>query len=361
MLRATRRRWFTAMASTVVLVGLAAGCTAPSQQRATATKRVMGAGFSFDGDIIGMTAAQRNADLDRAKAMGATWVRLPFNWSTLQMHGRGTYNWAPGDALVAAANARGLKIDAVVSYAPGWARPAGSAETAPPSNAADYGSFLGAAAARYSKMGVHTWEIWNEPNLFTMWAPRPDVAKYTSLLKAAYPRIKAADPYATVLTGGTSPAYDAPDGSQQLPLTWLKGIYRNGGKGYFDAVAHHPSTFPYSSYASGDWNSFQQSRNLYAYMQLQGDGNKKVWATEIGFPTGTHNRAVTETMQGERFAESLSAWRNFSFAGPVFLYQVRDNGDNQGDVYQTFGMYRHDGRAKASVPRVTQAMNAMKQ
>jgi hypothetical protein len=96
-------------------------------------------------------------------------------------------------------------------------------------------------------------------------------------------------------------------------------------------------------------------------MQSQGDGGKKIWATELGFPTGTHNRAVTESMQGERFAESLNAWRSFGFAGPVFLYQVRDNGTNQGDVYQTFGLYRYDNRAKASVPRVTQAMNAMKQ
>src|SRR3954462_9664050 len=145
-MRATRRRWFTAIASAVVILGLSAGCTeAVQQQIAAAQKRNVYAGFSFDGDIIGLPANVRNADLDRAKAMGATWVRLPFNWSTLQMHGRGTYNWAPGDALVAAANARGLKIDGFVSSARTWAPPAGSRVPTPPNSAADYGAFLGAA------------------------------------------------------------------------------------------------------------------------------------------------------------------------------------------------------------------------
>src|SRR4051794_15082524 len=159
MPRAKRRLSLSAMIATTALA-LVAGCTAPqAQQRPPGGVASKGAGFSFDGDIIGMSPAQRNADLDRARAMGATWVRLPFNWSTLQMHGRGTYNWGPADALVAAAKARGFRIDAVVSYAPSWARPAGSKMTTPPSNPADYGNFLGAAARRYAPMGVHTWEI----------------------------------------------------------------------------------------------------------------------------------------------------------------------------------------------------------
>src|SRR4051794_35466894 len=38
-------------------------------------------GFSFDGDLLGIPVSQRNADFDRIKAMGGTWVRVPFNWS----------------------------------------------------------------------------------------------------------------------------------------------------------------------------------------------------------------------------------------------------------------------------------------
>jgi hypothetical protein len=314
----------------------------------------------LDGSIIGKPAAERNADLDRARAMGATWVRLALNWSTLQMHGRGTYNWAPADAVIGAASARGLRVIGVVSYTPGWARPAGTPATYPPSNPADYGSFLGAAARRYAPLGVHTWEIWNEPNLWTMFAPRPDVAKYTALLKAAYPAIKAADRGATVITGGMSPAYDAPDGSQVHPITWQRGIYQHGGKNYFDSVGLHPSSFPYSSNTNESWNPFMQAKTLYSMMQSQGDGFKKIWATEIGFPTGTHDRAVSEAEQGYRFAESIDAWSRYGFRGPIMLYEVRDSGPNTNDVYQMFGLYTSGGRAKASVPIVTKKLNSLR-
>jgi hypothetical protein len=346
---------FTALTVLVATVVLAAAC-APGGGPSPAPAK--GAGFAFNGGFIGVPATQRNADLDRAKAMGARWVRVPFNWSTLEMHGKGRYNWGPADGLVAAASKRGLKIVAVVSYAPRWARPSGSNDITPPRSVHDYADFLHAAARRYRPRGVRVWEIWNEPNLHTMWAPRPNVARYTALLKAAYPRIKAADPGATVLTGGMSPAWDAPDGSEVLPLTWVRGIYRNGGHGYFDAVGHHPSSFPYASTTKASWNAFQQSRAIHDLMRSKGDGAKKIWATEIGFPTGRSDRAVSEKVQGARFAESLAAWRRFSFAGPIMIYEVRDAGPNLDDHYQNFGVHRRDGRPKASVPKITQAMHA---
>jgi hypothetical protein len=342
----------------VLLLALVAGSffVAPAASAASADGRNVG--VSFNGDLIGLSSARIRSDFTTARDMGATWVRIPMNWSTLEMHGKGQYNWGPGDNAVRIANSVGLKVDAVVSYAPGWARPAGSPNITPPTKASDYGDFLAAATAHYAPMGVRTWEIWNEPNLFTMWYPRPDVVKYTSLLKAAYPRIKAVDPSATVLTGGTSPAADFTDGSGKLPLTFLRGIYTNGGKGYFDGVAHHPSTFPYSITASGDWNSFQQSKDLYAEMVAHGDGAKKVWATEIGWPTGTSNRSVSETVQGLRFAEALNAWANWSFTGPAFVYTVRNAGTDPADHYQNFGIAMADGTRKDSWGIIRQALRA---
>jgi hypothetical protein len=315
-------------------------------------------GFAMYGDTIGQPSNVVAADFDRVKAAGGTWVRVPFNWTTLEMNGKGVYNWGPADMVVNLANARGLKVDAVVSYTPAWARPAGTTSLTPPTNSKDYGDFMAAATKHYAPMGVHTWEIWNEPNLHTMWAPNPNVAKYTSLLKAAYPVIHAADPGATVLTGGTSPAYDATDGSQVLPNTWLKGIYANGGKGYFDAVAHHPATYPTSSTVIASWSAFQQSNDLYATMVANGDGSKKIWATEIVFPTGTNAKAVSEVVQGQRYAESFNAWTAFSFHGPMFIFSLRDSGTDPTDLYSNMGIYHLDGTPKASVIRVTQALKA---
>jgi hypothetical protein len=360
-----RHRWLAPLLAVVIAIAAVITLKPAAEQdersKASAAAVVADArnvGFSMDGGLLGAPIASRNADLDRVKAVGATWVRLSFNWVTLEMHGKGRYNWGPADQLVAAANARGLKINAVVAYTPSWARPAGTSGVHPPTRLADYSDFLRAAAKRYAPMGVHTWEIWNEPNLHTMWAPKPDVTKYTAMLRLAYPAIKASDPTATVITGGMSPAYDAADGSQVLPMTWVKGMYARGAKGYFDAIGHHPSSFPHSSNLIASWNPFQQSKTIYSYMQSQGDGAKKIWATEIAFPTGTHSEAVSETLQGERYAESLESWQAFSFGGPIFIYSLRDTGTNTNSRYEMSGVYRHNGAPKASVNRIKQVLHA---
>jgi polysaccharide biosynthesis protein PslG len=340
----------------VLVLVLATACVAPNA-RVTQRGRVGDkVGFAFYGGQLSDAPASRNADLDRARAAGAKWVRLSLNWITLEPRRKGEFNWGPADALVAAATSRGLRVLGQVSYTPAWARNGGN-EVSPPRNANDFGDFMAAAARRYGPRGVHAWEIWNEPNMISMWSPRPNVGQYTALLKAAYPKIKAADRGATVVTGGFSPAYDAGDGSQMLPLTFLRGIYANGGRGYFDAVGHHPSSFPSPSTLKASWNAFQQSTALHNEMAAHGDGYKQIWATELSFPTGNSADAVSETTQGARLAEAVTAWRAWSFTGPLFIYSLRDQGTN-GDRYNSAGIYRLNGSPKASVPRVTSTLHA---
>jgi len=315
-------------------------------------------GFSFYGDFIGQTQSKMNADLDRAKAMGATWVRIPFNWSTLEMHGKGQYNWGPGDMAADAAAARGLKVLADVAYTPDWARGSGTVSTNPPTRMSDYADFMKAAAAHYAPRGVHAWEIWNEPNITAMWKPKPSIPLYTSMLKVAYPAVKASDSSATVVTGGFSPGYDATDGSQYLPLTFLKGIYANGGKAYFDAVGHHPENFPYSVTKYATWNAFLQSKDLYAYMSSMGDGSKTVWGTEFGYPTGTNAKAVSPSAQGDLIAEGLEVWKSYSFHGPIFLFSLQDESSDPSTTYGNMGLTYYDGSLKPGYTRVMQALRA---
>jgi hypothetical protein len=305
-------------------------------------------GVSFTGDALGWSDARLRAELDNVRGMGASWVRVPFNWATLQMHGRGTYNWPPSDRIVTEARKRKLRVMPVVSYTPEWARPNGTPPTQPPTNPDDYAAFLFAAARRYAPQGVHRWEIWNEPNLFTMWTPTPSVNRYTKLLRATYPVLKAADPKAVVITGGLSPAWDAPNHSQISPYTFLANIYRYGGKGSFDQVGLHPSSFPWRSSTDASWNPMKQAKRMYALMKYVGDGRKRMTATEIGFPTGTSPRAVTETEQGPRFVEGISIWHSYSFSAPIFVYAVRDEGSDISNHYHNFGVVRHDGTRKPS-------------
>ena len=79
---------------------------------------------------------------------------------------------------------------------------------------------------------------------------------------------------------------DAADSTDYEPTTWLQGLYARGAGGYFDGVAHHPYSFPCDPLTNAVWNSFTQTPVLYFVMAANGDGNKKVWGTEVGAPTG---------------------------------------------------------------------------
>ena len=186
-------------------------------------------------------------------------------------------------------------------YTPGWARPSGTSATYGP-DPAKYAAFAKVAAAHYSALGVHAYEVWNEPNMKSFWTPSPNVGDYTRLLKAAYPAIKGADPQATVLTGGTAPAPD--DGTSYSPVTFLKGIYANGGGNSFDAVSHHPYCWPAFPGDPEAWSAWYQmygtSPSLRSLMTSNGDGGKKIWATEFGAPTdGPAGSFVSESRAGK--------------------------------------------------------------
>ncbi len=290
------------------------------------------------------------------RSLGARWVRVPFNWATLQMHGRGTYNWAPADRIVAQARAHKLHVLAEVSYTPQWARPANTPATNPPTNPADFGTFLYKAAERYAPLGVHRWEIWNEPNLSSMWTPHPNPKQYTTLLRHAYWNLHAADPKAVVITGGLSPASDARNHSQISPYTFLARVYTYGGLGAFDQVGLHPYSFPFRPTLREGWNTFQQTSSLYDLMRWFGEGHKRITATEIGFPTGTSDRAVSETTQGNYLVEGARAWLARPYSGPIFVYSVHDQGPDVSNYFENFGLVRYDDTLKAGYLTVRHAL-----
>ena len=183
-------------------------------------------GIATGGAIQSEDPATLGKDLDAIAGTGAKWIRIDINWAQVQAGGPTSYNWTAIDRLVQGASARGISVLGGIMYTPGWARPAGTSATYGP-DPAKFAAFAKAAAAHYSALGVHTYEVWNEPNIKSFWTPSPNVGDYTRLLKAAYPAIKGADPQATVLSGGTAPAPD--DGTSYSPVSFLKGIYANGG------------------------------------------------------------------------------------------------------------------------------------
>ena len=134
------------------------------------------------------------------------------------------------------------------------------------------------------------------------------MAAYTDLLRQAYAAIKSLDGFATVITGGSSPAGGAVGSTFVSPVNWLRnGIYANGGQGSFGTIGARPYTgVPYGPSTIAPWNPFQQTVDLHNIMVAHGDGGKKVWGTEAGAFTGAAARAVTYRHAG-RFRHPVSA------------------------------------------------------
>ena len=287
-------------------------------------------------------------DFELMASTGAHWVRFDFDWSGAEPK-PGSFDWRLIDRLVRAARAQHLGILATVAYTPAWARPEGTTDKAPPTDPAAFANFARAAASRYAQLGVHHWELWNEPNVTAFWEPAPNPTAYAALLKASAGAVRSADPAATIISAGLAPGVDRSDGATVSPRTFLRGVYDAGGGPAFDAVGIHPYSYPDPPLTPGPDNTFFTLPDTYQVMVDHGDGAKRIWGTEFGAPTGSSERAVTGDQQADRLREGYDQWRRWSFTGPLFWYSHRDKGTDQSDPEDNFGLVTNIGHPKPTL------------
>ena len=175
----------------------------------------------------------------------------------------------------------------------------------------------------------------------------PDAAPiYAQVLKLSYPIIKAADPEALVLTGGLGGNKDK---NGNIPGdVFLADLYKAGAKAYFDAVSYHPYTYPLLP--SDDKGDRGWSRMLAARQTMvdNGDGDKQIWVTEFGAPTGGRN-GVSQEQQAAIMHDAYRLWAGYSWAGPLCWFDYRDKGTDTSDQGNFFGLYTNDGQPKLAL------------
>ena len=289
-------------------------------------------------------ASTQAHDLSVDAAAGAKWLRVDINWAQIQDGGPSSYAWGPIDAVVQGAEANGMSVLGVIVYTPGWDRPAGSAATYGPSPSS-YAAFASAAVAHYSALGVNAYEIWNEENISASWTPAPSPSAYAALLESAYPAIKAADPSATVVSGGLSPAVT--DGTNYAPADFLSDVYASGAGADFDAVGMHPYCWPANPGDPEAWSAWYQmygtSTSVRSVMIANGNGGKLIWATEYGAPTsGPAGTFMTQAQQAQMISDAYALWSSYSWAGPLLVYQGRDQGTDTSSNENFYGLLNND-------------------
>ena len=164
----------------------------PTRARRPARFTITGsrAGFAHGYELVRRESpADVEADLDlmavdrRAVAAGralggATSSAVP-----------GVYDWAAPTGVVLGARSAGCRSSSSSRSAPRWDSAPGCRQfECAPDDPGPYASFVRVAAQRYAPLGVHHWEIWNEPNHVPFWGPRPDPVAYTELLRRVVAR-----------------------------------------------------------------------------------------------------------------------------------------------------------------------------
>ena len=242
---------------------------------------------------VEMDQITTSGGLDQVAMANTTWVRRNgVLWADVEPN-EGARNWGKLSGIeqeLKDASVNNLQVILVVRKTPVWAQkisgPAANCGPIISEKLEAFGNFMYDLVSRYSPppYNVKYWEIWNEPDVspelaafmyggtipFGCWGDSTDPyyggGYYAEMLKAVYPRIKAADPQAQVLVGGLlldcdprgSPSICTTVGHDDRTPKFLEGILRNNGGAYFDGVGFHVYDYyngALGQYSLWTWNS----------------------------------------------------------------------------------------------------------
>jgi hypothetical protein len=317
-----------------------------------------------------------------ARAAGATYVRLIFNWSNVAPAVRPAgfvasdessagYSWDSLDSQVTAAEAAGVTPILDIFSAPKWAyviHPYGSRGGTP--SVTELGQFAKALATHYDGAhgvpAVHNFEVWNEPNLSLSLSPVKPAA-YGAMVNAVATSVHAVNRNNVVVAGGLDPFENqAPRFVAQAPLDYMSSLLCVSmgdpkaktaalrkphatckTKVHFDVWSHHPYTFggPFGHAKRKDDVSLGDLPRMRALLQAAVKLHRVVsshpvqfWVTEFSWDTNPPRaHAAPLGLQARWTSESLyQMWRSGVSLVTWFLLQDRPN----PSPYQS-GLYFH--------------------
>lgn len=348
------------LAATVAAAALLAGA-APAQARPAPEEY---AGINIQKLIFELPPQLWFTHFDAMQRAGIKLVRFDALWQAVEpdppRHGVHSYNWSRFDFIVGELAKRGIRWLPAVEYSAKWAATTTAHYAAPPRDAAEYGRFAGAVAARYGVNGafwrehpdlpampVHDYEIWNAPNNSAHYYPRPDPAHYADMYLAARAAIKSVDPDADAWVGGLA-GVDAADFMRQMYSA------RRHLRGNLDAVGIHPYAFDADA-------SARMVIELRARLDALGEVAAGIPVTEIGWHTRGHGpgrrisdgtRATYMAALTERLARSDCGVWTFM---PHTWATREENGVSGGEWFGLWGaedaLPNATGRAYADTAR----------
>ncbi len=284
------------------------------------------------------------------KAGGVTCTRMGISWADVEGQ-RGKRDWEYTDKFINLVHKQGFEIICCFATTPEWASGVTEEEKklfhergwsnligvmAPKQDYyKDLEDFAEETARRY-KDKIKYYEFWNEPDGMGMpfiiydeeGKPRDiklggDFRVYTELLKVVYRGLKRGNPHCIVAVGGL-----------ESKTSFLRGIYENGGRDYFDAVAIHP-------YGDGQALRVEWIDEIRELMVEMGDAHKPIWITEWGW-------ATTPEKQAQLLKEGFQELKKRPYIKIATFHTLNDWRGNEADPKSLIpmGLLTYDLRPK---------------
>lgn len=353
-------RWGLALAVVAAWLGATGTASAADPFYGIYTENSHRASSAIDGELA------------RQAATGAGLVREPLDWNAVE-RSPGQYDWSRFDAVVRAANARGVTVLPIIWNPPAFrsSKPAGSTKSGmwPPANPQDMAAFARLAVWRYGPLGslwclrigpiglplcdksyrpIRAWQVWNEPDYPSFWPAGPDPGGYAALLRATAGAIRGSDPGAEIVLGGLSIR-------ATVQGAYLDRLYATGAVSVVDTLAIHP-------YGRSVGAVLDRVAELRQIADAHGDAAKPLRVTEYGWATGgkpSLDQVVDEPCQAALINAAtlaLAARRDAWKLRGIVAFNWNDR-PTTSTIWPYFtGLTRVDGSAKPALAAFTQAV-----
>lgn len=147
------------------------------------------------------TLAKIRADFETMRELGVRQLRFAFGWDGIEI-APGHYDWGFWDDFVALAQTYDIELIPYVCYSPEWSNAGGeNFWRTPPQDLQRFADFMEVIVRRY-KGRIHSWELWNEPDIEAYWLGTADA--FAHMIQLAAPAVRRADPEAVIVLGGMS-------------------------------------------------------------------------------------------------------------------------------------------------------------
>lgn len=236
-------------------------------------------------------------DVSLFREAGVDSVRVLFNWPAIEPE-RGKYDFSKLDRQIRLTSEAGADVMPFVYGSPPWLeeefrRPPLRNRKAKRA----WGKLLRKLVNRYGRGGsfvkqnegvipVKFWQVWNEPNLYGFWRPKPKPAAYGKLLKLSARSIYGADRRAKIVLAGLPPSPRGID-----PDDFLRRLVKSRKvRKSFDVAAVHP-------YGRNVPEMIKRVKLLRRVLNRAKMKRRPLMVTEVGWAPGGANYTLQEQGQ----------------------------------------------------------------